>query len=255
MKKILKGFAIFVVLTTILSLVVSAEQKYPNSTEKFFVNDFANVISSADEDEIYSRAVALQEKTTAQVAVVTVKSLDGEVAADYALGIGRQWGVGDKEKNNGVVILLAKKEREVYIAVGYGLEGALPDSKTGRIIDTYGYEYLKANDFSKGLLQITKAIINETYIEYGMEPEEDYTPIDEGNDAEYSKKVFSSWVILVFMIIVFLRIFGRRGMGFFFFGGPPGGFGGFGGHGGSFRGGGFSGGGGSFGGGGAGRKF
>ena len=247
----------------IFILPLSAASKYPKPTSQFFVNDFAEVIEQSAEDEIYSKGAALQEKTTAQVVVVTVDTLDGEEPADYALELGREWGVGQKEEDNGVVILLAETERQIYIAVGYGLEGALPDSKTGRIIDAYGLDYLKNNDFSNGLLEIFKAVVNEVYIEYGEEPEEGYTAIEDTNEEtleEYGARVLVSWVIMIAVVILFILIFGRRRRGFFWFGGPGGfgggsGFGGFsGGSGGSF-GGGFSGGGGSFGGGGAGRGF
>ena len=247
----------------IFILPLSAANKYPKPTSQFFINDFAEVIEQSAEDEIYSKGAALQEKTTAQVVVVTVDTLDGEEPADYALELGREWGVGQKEEDNGVVILLAKTERQIYIAVGYGLEGALPDSKTGRIIDIYGLDYLKNNDFSNGLLEIFKAVVNEVYIEYGEEPEEGYTAIEDTNEEtleEYGARVLVSWVIMIAVVILFILIFGRRRRGFFWFGGPGGfgggsGFGGFsGGSGGSF-GGGFSGGGGSFGGGGAGRGF
>ena len=255
-------FAAFLLSFSLLP--VSAADSYPEPTQRFFVNDFADVIDSTDEDEIYSRGATLQEKTTAQVVVVTVNTLDGEEPADYALGLGRQWGVGQKSDDNGAVILLSKEEREIYIAIGYGLEGALPDSKTGRIIDTYGLDYLKEDDFSTGLLEITKAIINEVYIEYGQEPEAGYTAIedlpDDGSD-DYGKKVGVSWIAMLSIVALSILIFGRRRRGFFWFGGF-GGRGGFGGHGGrggfgggGFGGGGFSGGGGSFGGGGAGRGF
>lgn len=266
MKKIIT-FVAAVLAACLIALPAAAAKKYPEPDSRFFVNDFADVIDSDAEEEIYSRAVALQEKTTAQVAVVTVNSLDGEDPADYSLGLGRQWGVGQKGEDNGVVILLAKTERQIYIAVGYGLEGALPDSKTGRIIDIYGLDYLKEDNFSTGLLEIFKAIVNEVYIEYGEEPEAGYTEIDETDGEEldgYGAKVAVSWVILIAVVVIYLLIFGRRRRGFFWFGGPPGGFGGFGGgfsggsggfSGGGFGGGGFSGGGGSFGGGGAGRGF
>ena len=252
-----------VLAVCIFILPLSAANKYPKPTSQFFINDFAEVIEQSAEDEIYSKGAALQEKTTAQVVVVTVDTLDGEEPADYALELGREWGVGQEEEDNGVVILLAKTERQIYIAVGYGLEGALPDSKTGRIIDIYGLDYLKNNDFSNGLLEIFKAVVNEVYIEYGEEPEEGYTAIEDTNEEtleEYGARVLVSWVIMIAVVILFILIFGRRRRGFFWFGGPGGfgggsGFGGFsGGSGGSF-GGGFSGGGGSFGGGGAGRGF
>ena len=133
MKKLIFA-AVLLLLLYLTPISAAADNNYPEPTSRFFVNDFADIIDSGAEDEIYSRAVSLQERTTAQVVVVTVQTLDGEAAADYALGIGREWGVGQEGDDNGVVILLSSQDREIYIAVGYGLEGALPDSKTGRII-------------------------------------------------------------------------------------------------------------------------
>ena len=267
MKKIINIIAA-ALAAVLLVLPVSAAAKYPSPDKRFFVNDFADVIEQTAEDEIYSKAAALQEKTTAQVVVVTVNTLDGEEPADYALRLGREWGVGQKDEDNGVVILLSVSERQIYIAVGYGLEGALPDSKTGRIIELYGLDYLKEDDFSTGLLEIFGAVVNEVYIEYGEEPEAGYTEIDETDGetlGEYGAKVAASWAIMLAVVILFILVFGRRRRGFFWFGGPGGFGGGFGGHGGfggfggssggSFGGGGFSGGGGSFGGGGAGHGF
>ncbi len=269
MKKTVRIISLLFALL-IFSLPVSAKSDFPKPTDRFFVNDFANVIDSSAEDEIYSRSASLYKQTTAQVVVVTVNTLDGMEPYEYALELGREWGVGSKEDDNGVVVLLAKEEREIYIAVGYGLEGALPDSKTGVIIDTYGLEYLRNDDFSNGLLEITKAIINETYIEYGLEPEEGYTEIEDTEYYEdgYGGKVAISWVIMIIIIILYLIFFGGRGgrgrrrNNFILFG-PPFFGGGFSGgsfgsgsfKGGGFGGGGFSGGGGSFGGGGAGRGF
>lgn len=255
MKKLIFA-AVLLLLLYLTPISAAADNNYPEPTSRFFVNDFADIIDSGAEDEIYSRAVALQEKTTAQVVVVTVQTLDGEAAADYALGIGREWGVGQEGDDNGVVILLSSQDREIYIAVGYGLEGALPDSKTGRIIDTYGLDYLKNDNFSAGLLEISKSVINEVYIEYGIAPEEGYTEIEDSEDTG-AGSVAASWLALLAFVAVYVLVFGRRGFGFFVLGGRGGrgGFGGFGGFGGRGSGGGFSGGGGSFGGGGAGRGF
>lgn len=238
-------------------------------TERFFVNDYADVIDDAAENEIYEKGVALEQATTAQVIVVTVKNISGNVISDFAVELGRDWGVGTKEEDNGVVILLCTDIREIYVATGYGLEGALPDSKTGRLIDVYALESFEANDFSAGLKALYGAITNEVYIEYGITPSEDYTPINQipensENDSE-ALKVALSWLLLIVLVALYLGIFGRRHRSFYFGGPPMGGFGG-GFYGGGFRGsggfrggsggfGGFSGGGGSFGGGGAGRKF
>ncbi len=258
MKRLICIFCLIVI--SIFLCGCGEKSEFPKPTEEFYVNDFANVISKENETEMLSRAVTLNNKTTAQVVVVTVESLNGLEPYDYALQIGREWGVGSKESDNGIVILLSTGEREIYIAVGYGLEGAMPDSKTGRIIDRYGLDYLKADDFSAGLTAISRAVINEIYIEYGIEPEEGYISIENLPDGVYSEEsaldISASWAILIIILFI-LSLFLRRGRGpFIFFGGPGMFMGGSGHHrGGSGGFGGFSGGGGSFGGGGAGRGF
>ena len=243
----------------VFCLCSCAETTELKPTENFYVNDFADVLTEADEQEILTKAVALNQQTTAQVVVVTVEDLGGEEAWEFALNLGREWGVGNKETDNGVVILLAESDRQIEIAVGYGLEGAIPDSKAGRIIDLYGLEYLKQDDFSKGVTAIANAVINEIYLEYGVTPE-GYTPIDSiketTNVTENSASIIIYWIIMVVIVLLIVVLPSRR-RGFVMFGG----FGGHSGYGGGFnsRGGfgsgGFSGGGGSFGGGGAGRGF
>lgn len=263
--KLLRVAALLLVVVMTLSLAAcgkESREQYPQPTEKFFVNDFAAVLTEADANTIYTSGAALQEATTAQAVVVTVESLNGKETAEYALELGRQWGIGAEDKDNGVVILLSEGDREIYIAVGYGLEGALPDSKTGRIIDTYAIPHFSVDDFSAGITSVYNAIVNEIYIEYGIETTPNYIPAEllpetqphEGSAS--AAEVIVSWIILIGLVVLYILIFGRRG-GLFIFGSPRffgsgfhfnGGFGG-----GSF--GGFKGGGGSFGGGGAGRKF
>lgn len=246
--------SVAVLLGFILALLCGCSEEKPlTPTDNFFVNDFANVITAEDETKIQAQGESLYSQTTAQVVVVTVEDLNGEEISQYALDLGREWGVGSKEENNGIVILLSLNDREIYISVGYGLEGALPDSKTGRIIDVYGLEHLKQDDFSTGITQISNAIVNEVYLEYGITPNGEYTPIDQIPQEEEvsSGSVLVSWIILIVFLVIFFTI--TKGRGFIFLGG--GGFrgGGFGGSSGGF--GGFRGGGGSFGGGGAGRGF
>lgn len=257
MKRVL---SIAVIILMLLSLCACSGEEALKPTEEFFVNDFADVLSSEDEQKIFTNAVELEKKTTAQVVVVTVESLDGEEAFEYALELGREWGVGTEKEDNGVIILFAEQDREIQIATGYGLEGAIPDSKAGRIIDRYGLEYLKQNDFSKGVTEITLAVINEVYTEYGQTPE-NYVPIDQipvkSNTTGSTVKMIISWIIMIIIVIIFLSLPRGTRRNIIFFGGLSGFRGGFGGHG-SFGGGsfgGFSGGGGSFGGGGAGRRF
>ena len=237
-----------------------AEEGKLKPTERFFVNDFADVIDSADEDQMYAQGVQLQENTGAQVVVVTVKSLDGKEIRDFGLELGRDWGIGQKEKNSGVLLLMALNERDISIEVGYGLEGGLTDIETKVILDTYAIPYLKKNDFNTGLKKAYNALINEVYIEYGMEPAKGYTPAGQiaGREEETEIGGLAGLVVPFIIILVLVIVFASRRRGFapYIFSGRGGrfgggGFGGFGGGGG----GGFSGGGGSFGGGGSSGKF
>lgn len=264
--KILRVIAAILTTLSVLISLVGCSGKTDEKltpTEKFFVNDFASVMTEDDINTVCTKGAVLQEQTAAQAVIVTVEDLDGEEISDYALNLGRDWGVGDAEKNNGIVVLFSENDREIHIAVGYGLEGTLPDSKTGRIIDTYGIPYFEEDNFSMGLVSIYNSVVNEIYVEYGIAVDENYTPVtslpsvtqDEENEVA---NVAISWLILILLILLYVFIFGRRG-GVFIFGSPK--FSNFHFHSGGFRGGssggfgGFKGGGGSFGGGGAGRKF
>ena len=250
MKKII-SFLITLCLLIGFSLTGFAQTVYPKPTDNFFVNDYADILSLEQEAAIQSMGVNLYNASKAQAVVVTVESLEGRDIDSYALGLARSWGIGDKEKDNGVLLLLSVNDREVKIEVGYGLEGALPDSKTGRILDTYGMDYFRVDEFGQGILSVYNSLVNEIYIEYGMSPSEDYTPVED------SLSTSSAVIYGIFILLILIFVLPRRfGLPFIFFGGPrgPRGFGGGFGSGGGF-GGGFSGGGGGFGGGGSSRRF
>ena len=95
----------------------------PSAGSGIYVQDYAGVINDTDKQKILSIGQDLDNKTTAQVAVLTIDSLEGESIEDYSLAVLRNWGVGNKEKNNGVLTVVAVKDRKSRIEVGYGLEG------------------------------------------------------------------------------------------------------------------------------------
>ena len=99
---------------------------------KNYVSDFANVLSPAARDQINALAAEVDRKADAQIAVVTVKTLDGKPIEDYSIDLATRLGVGPKASNRGVLILLAVNDHQYRIEVGYGLEGILPDGKVGR---------------------------------------------------------------------------------------------------------------------------
>lgn len=234
---------------------VGAKVSLPEPTDRFFVNDFAGVLSSSVEDALYAEGVQLFEKTGAQVVAATVQSLDGTDLESYSLQLARAWGIGDAEKSSGVLLLVAVDDREVRIEVGYGLEGCLTDAKTGILLDNYALPPFSENDFETGIQDTYHAIVNEVYLEYGMEADPDYVPADELDDDGFSIFDVIGLLVIVAVFFVFMR---HPGLLLFVGHGPHHHGGGF--SGGSFGGGGghssgFSGGGGSFGGGGASRKF
>lgn len=267
MKKIRITSIVFLILIVFSFSVFAIE--LPQPTNNLFVNDFAGVINSEDESDIMNIGADLFQQTTAQVVVVTVDSLDGYDVNEYALELGREWGVGSEETNNGVVLLLSVNDRQVTIQVGYGLEGCLTDAKTGRILDTYAIPYLSDDDFSTGLTEAYKAIVSVVCEEYGIELVEGYQVYDYEYESDDELSA-SDVIIAIFIIITFITAFHKGGRGSLFktiflgrmFGSHfddddthfGGGF--HGGSGGSFGGGGgFRGGGGSFGGGGSSRGF
>lgn len=226
----------------------------PDPGSEFYVLDQANVINPETEAMIINTSQELNRLTKAQVAVVTLKTLDDQPLEDVSLEILRQWKLGDKELNNGLLILVVPTERRSRIEVGYGLEGALPDAKTGRIQDEYMLPYFKQGNYDAGLLNGYTAVVNEAAKEYGVtlniQPATKGAPADSTTGQE-----LPSWVVVLGVIgLLSLAWIDHRFFNGFIFGlllgmlfrGGSGGGGGFGGgSGGGFGGGGSGGGGGS----------
>lgn len=148
------------ILVLILSLFTTTEKLYP---QKFpdpvgFINDFAGVISPRTESAMESLAQELKQKTGSEVVVVTVKSIGDMEYTDYAVRLYEKWGIGEKGKDNGVLIFNAVAERKIRIEVGYGLEGIIPDGLAGEIRDRYLIPHLRKNDFDTGLANGLAAI-------------------------------------------------------------------------------------------------
>ena len=188
-----------------LSLISVVNAVIPQHTESFYTNDFAEVISSENENYIFENSKALADKTTAQVVVATVKSLDDRDINDYATDMFRQWGIGDKEKNNGLLILLAPNERKVRVEVGYGLEGKINDSKAGRLMDEYAVPCFKNDDWDGGITALYSAIVSEVYSEYGLEmPESVSDKVSAYNETrEDSHMGTVVGIIIVAVVILF----------------------------------------------------
>jgi uncharacterized protein len=123
------------------------------------VVDDAGVLDAATRTALTQSLADLEQKTTDQLVVVTLKSLQGTSIEDYGYQLGRRWQIGQKDKNNGVLLIVAPTERKVRIEVGYGLEGALTDAVTKLIIENSILPRFKAADFSGGITRGVEDII------------------------------------------------------------------------------------------------
>lgn len=122
------------------------------------INDFADVLSAAQEAELTALSGELEDATTAELAVAIVTSLEGMTVEQYAEQLFREWGVGQRGKDNGVLVLVAPAEREMRIEVGYGLEGVLPDGLAGEIIRTSFIPRFRDNDYGGGVVEGTRRV-------------------------------------------------------------------------------------------------
>jgi len=227
------------------------------------VLDQGNLLSGGEERALAGKLSAYEDTSSTAIVVVTLTSLNGAPVDDYAISLGRDWGVGQEGKDNGVVVLVSKNDRKMFIATGYGVEGALPDAIANRIVERIMTPAFRQGQFYAGMDRGTDAIIQATMGEYTATEEAATSSSDDG---------ISTTLIYIFLIFAYFiaSSFWRRGGGkkkgkkasrrrqgdlpIFIWGGGSGGFGG--GGGGGFGGGGFGGfGGGSFGGGGAGGSW
>src|SRR5262245_59634235 len=131
-----------------------------------FVNDFARVIDAGTASRLEAMIGELKAKTGAEIAIITVDSTQPLSAFDYAMRVAEQWKPGAKGKDNGVVFLVAARDRELFIVTGYGVEGALPDGKVGEIRDRMIVPRFKVGDYSGGIRAGTEPMASIIAAEY-----------------------------------------------------------------------------------------
>ena len=165
-------------------------------TNDFYVNDYANILSNETEKYIVSKSSKLASVDGTQIVVVTVKNLEGYSLEDYATKLFREFGIGDKDKNNGLLLLLALEERKFRVEVGYGLEGILPDGKTGRFQDKYIIPYLKEDKWNEGIKNGYDAFYTEIVEQNNLDLS--YSkPVEKNNSDSFSYVAASAFGLIV----------------------------------------------------------
>ncbi len=248
----LKSHIILLCFHVLTALAVWSQNIPEPLVPKQIVNDFVKLLDPKEKASLEQKLRAYNDSSSTQIAVVIINSTDGYAISQYATELGEQWGVGQKGLDNGVVVLTAIEDREVFIATGYGVEDVLPDIYCKRIVENVILPAYKEMRFFDGLDKATDMIIGFTQGRYTAE------------DIPAGQEPIPIWLIILIILLVLTIISAtakhdnsgstisgrgtthRGGWGY-----TGGGFGGGGSSGGGF--GGF--GGGSFGGGGAGGRW
>jgi uncharacterized protein len=206
--RLYKLLALTVICFTITANLIFGQEIPERPDPPRLVNDFAGLLTANEINSLERKLVAFNDSTSTQIAIVIVKTLSGYDKSDYAQRLGEKWGIGQKGSNNGVLILVKPKSSdsngEVFIAQGYGLEGAIPDITCGEIVD---YEILPAfriDDYFGGLNNATNIIMSLARGEF--------TADHYRNSGRKSEGKGSPAGVIIFIIIIIIAVIsGKKG--------------------------------------------
>ncbi len=254
-------FLLLLVLAAVVpQAVIAVTPPLPDNPPGHVV-DLAEVIPTGQQQDLERLLTTLERKTTAQMVILTIESLDGPDINSFSLQTAEKWKIGQKGKDNGLLFVVAVRDRKYRFEVGYGLESVLPDSLLGTLGRQVLVPYFRQGQYGSGISAATGEIVRILARHYGvtLAGSEQVAGVRKQRNQGLGGLVFFLFLLL-FLLVVYSRSFNRRHGGRGGYGGgtiiyPGGGWGsgssgGFGGFSGGF-GGGFSGGGGGFGGGGA----
>lgn len=176
-----------------------AQDILPKPNPPRLVNDYVGVLSPQQNAALEQKLVALDDSTSNQIAIVLIKTLNGYDVADYANKLFRAWGIGNKKTNNGILILAAIEDRKVWIEIGYGLEGAIPDATTSQIYRDEIVPAFRNKDYYTGLNNAVDDLAKAAVGEYKVARKKD-TPTGSG-----------AIIFIILLLIVFFIL--RRGGG------------------------------------------
>ncbi len=170
------------------------------------ITDYTNTLSENDKQSLESKLVAFDDSTSSQIAVLIIRSVGQYDINDYAQKVGRSWGIGQKGKNNGVLLLVALGDRKVSIQTGYGLEGGIPDVITHEIIQNDIVPRFRSNDYYGGINAAVDDLMRYAKGEYKSDKkaQQAHKNIHPGN-------IFALIVIVIIILIIVFR--GRGGGG------------------------------------------
>ena len=185
----------------ILCVIAAIAQDFPERSNTL-VTDYTNTLNPADKQRLETKLVAFNDSTSTQIAVVILKSIGNYDINDYGVQLLRKWGIGQKDKNNGVLVLVAIGDRKMSIQTGYGAEGALPDIVTQDIIQNDLKPHFKQGDYYGGLDAGTNSIIKAMRGEYKAAKKQ-----------KQSNGGPAGFIVIVIVVVILILVFRNRGGG------------------------------------------
>ena len=202
MAKWFKSAVLF--FAVLLSSVAVAAEDFPAVPNPFrYVNDYTHTLSTNEVQYLENKLRQYSSETSSQIAVVMIGSVGQYAISDYAFQLGDKWGIGRKKLDNGVLLLVAKDDRKVFIATGYGLEGALPDALLTQIIRKVMLPNFRSENYGKGINQALDHIIAASKSEYGALP-------TDANEAGLDDYVPFFMICLFILFVLFGELSWRR---------------------------------------------
>lgn len=201
----LKSKYIFIIISFVI-ILSSTVYAIPKPSRDFYVYDDANILDETTEEYIVKTNIELYQQTGAQIVVASINDLEGMDINRYATALFDEWDIGGKELDNGLLMLIVPEAREIWIEVGYGLEGILPDSRVKRIIENNIIPYFSQGDYSTGVLSGYEEILNYVETEYDIELSSREGQYDNGGNTSYSRlpNTFIIIGIIIFLLIDFI---------------------------------------------------
>lgn len=198
---------LFLILFSFFSFVlVDAQNVLPKPNPPHLVNDAAGVLSPEQVEILERKLVALDDSTSNQIAVVLIKTLGDYAVEDYAVKLFREWGIGNKKTNNGVLIIAAIDDRKVWIEVGYGLEGAIPDVTASSIYRNELVPEFRQQNYYRGIDNAINALAKAAVGEYKVKKER------KENNGKGGSSIIT-FLFILFAVIMLLSRGGRGGSG------------------------------------------
>lgn len=189
---------------------VNAQAKYPKPTELKYINDYTSIINKNTKEYIVSVGKELEDKTGAQEVVVIIDSLEGVDIEGYANELFRTWGIGQKEKNNGLLILVAMKDRKWRVEVGTSLEGVITDIYSARIMDSVAAPRFKEGNYSEGIKEAYSIFADAIAKEYNVTLQKNQT-INLPENSNYVSGTNGLAVGIPFLFLIILDFVFNRG--------------------------------------------